>query len=42
MKLRTKLMLLALSAAGAMMQLGSCAQFWGDFLGDQLFFRQLD
>lgn len=42
MKLRTKMLLLALGAAGMVMQLGSCAQFWGDFLGDQLFFRQLD
>lgn len=39
---RFKLTLIALTAAGVVLQLGSCARFLGDVLGDQLWLRGID
>jgi hypothetical protein len=41
MKLRFKLAMLTFGA-GLLLQFGNCARFWGDALGDALFYRQLD
>lgn len=42
MRIKTKLALLALSVMGAAFQVGQCAQFWGDLLGDTIWLRGID
>jgi hypothetical protein len=41
MKAKYRLMLLAASA-GLVLQLGNCARFWGDLLGDIVWLRGID
>jgi hypothetical protein len=42
MKIKAKLLLLALGVGSVVMQLGNCAQFWGDVAGDALWLGAVD
>jgi hypothetical protein len=42
MRIKTKLVLLALSMMGVAFQAGQCAQFLGDLIGDTLWLRGID
>jgi len=42
MKLKLKLIMIALGAGSIALQLGSCGRFWGDWVGDVIFLQGVD